>query len=269
MLELPGVTLACVDTLEPALGLQAMRRSMAGIRFGDAVLFTDIRRLPTPPEDIRVVDLKLASVVDYSHFMLKGLAAHVHTPQVLVVQWDGFVIDPARWDPAFAQCDYIGPPWPQFAADRSVGNGGFSLRSRALLQALLSPAFEATHPEDLCICHVHRERLEREHGLRFADPALAARFGFERGEPAGPTFGFHGLFNLHRAMPPHELHAFIAALPDRLARNLDAHDLCAKLIAQGRLDTARLLIDKRKRLGMRDRRTLRLRLRWRLAHWRR
>lgn len=30
----------------------------------------------------------------------------------------------------------------------------------------------------------------------FADRELAERFAFERREPAGPTFGFHGIFNM-------------------------------------------------------------------------
>jgi hypothetical protein len=144
-----------------------------------------------------------------------------------------------------------------------VGNGGFSLRSRKLLQALQDPSLVMRHPEDLCICHDHRAWLEREHGMRFAPLALARRFAYERLLPEGPTFGFHGLFNLHRVMAPEALHTLVQRLPDALASGLDAHDLCAELIRLGRLDTAALLLAARSRLGMHDRRTWRLH--WRLA----
>src|SRR6185295_13522812 len=98
-----------------------------------------------------------------------------------------------------------------------------------------------------------RDALERDHRIRFASPALADRFAFERVPPRQPTFGFHGLMNVHRVLPSAELLPFVERLPDDLARGLDAHDLCAALIAERRLDAAALLIDKRRRLGMRDR----------------
>lgn len=267
-LPLPEVTLVCVDTRTPDLAIAAMQRCRQQVDFADALLFTDAARLAQLPPGIRGQPLQIDSVAAYSAFMLRGLLPHIATSHLLVVQWDGFVVDAGQWDPAFLQFDYIGAPLRDEPPERTVGNGGFSLRSRRLLQALMDPAMSVRHPEDLCICHDNRQRLEREHGVRFAPPDLAARFAYERVPPAGPTFGVHGLFNLHRVMAPDALHALVAALPDALARGLDAHDLCATLITLGRLDTARLIIDKRQRLGMNDRRSWRLRLRWQLARWR-
>jgi hypothetical protein len=68
-------------------------------------------------------------------------------------------------------------------------------------------------------------------------------------------------------MTPEALHTLLLGLPDSLARGLDAHDLCATLIGLGRLDSAAVLLDKRRRLGLHDRRTLRLRARLMLARW--
>jgi Protein of unknown function (DUF5672) len=195
----------------------------------------------------------------YSHFMLRGLLPHVHGTHVLVVQWDGYVLDAAQWDPRFLDHDYIGAPLRGQPPARAVGNGGFSLRSRRLLQALQDPTLTERHPEDLCICHDHRARLEREHGLNFSPPDVASRFSYERVPPSGPTFGFHGLFNMHEVLSPSELHALVQSLPDAMAAGLDGHDLARTLIAHGRLDTASVLLAKRRRLGMNDRRTWRLR----------
>jgi hypothetical protein len=263
-LALPDVTLVCVDTRTPELGIAAMQHCLRQIDFGAALLFTDPARLGGAPAGIEALALHIDSVPAYSEFMLRGLLPHLHTSHLLVVQWDGYVLDAARWEPDFLQFDYIGAPLRGEPPGRAVGNGGFSLRSRRLLQALQDPAMVVRHPEDICICHDNRARLEAA-GMRFAPLALAARFAYERLPPAGPSFGFHGLFNLHRVLPPADLHALVGALPDEMARGLDAHDLCATLIGLGRLDTAAALLAKRRRLGMHDRRTWRLALRlgWR------
>ncbi len=262
-LHLPEVTLVCVDTRTPELGIAAMQQCQQQVQFGAALLFTDLARFSAPLPGIELRPVQIDSVAAYSDFMLRGLLPHTTTSHLLVVQWDGYLLDAHQWDPAWLKCDYIGAPLRGEPPGRAVGNGGFSLRSRRLLQALQDPTLEMRHPEDVCICHDHRDVLEQRHGLRFGSLAQAQRFAYERLLPDAPTFGFHGLFNLHRVLSPSDLHALVARLPDALARGLDAHDLCADLIHQGRLDTAALLLDARKRLGMRDRRTWRLR--WRMT----
>ena len=267
-MQLPDVTLCCVDTREPARALWALQRCMALIRFAEVLLFSNASLLRSPPDGIRIIDVRVDSIEAYSQFMLRGLAPHVHTSHLLVVQWDGFVRDAARWETSFLDYDYIGAPWRDVAPEQAVGNGGFSLRSRRLLQALLDPDVTVTHPEDESICLVNRALLEGRHGVRIAPLDVARRFAYERVEPPAPTFGFHGLFNFPRELPADEVATIAASLPDRQTRGLDAHDLCAMLIRSGQLDTARTLLDKRWRLGMRDRRTLRLAWRLRVARWR-
>jgi len=145
---------------------------------------------------------------------------HVTTPFVLVFQWDGFVLDPGAWTDAFLDYDYIGAPWEEASAPpgRRVGNGGFSLRSRRLLEALQDPAlaFDPRRPEDKVICRELRPALEARHGVRFAPVELAARFAFEHLPPPHPTFGFHGHANLPLAMPEADLWVALEELPDRL-----------------------------------------------------
>ena len=169
---------------------------MDQVLFGDAVLFTDSGP-PDAPEGLRVVPIpRLTSSRAYSDFVLTGLAEHIRTEHCLVVQWDGFVLDGGQWDPGFLDFDYIGAPWPQFTDGHDVGNGGFSLRSRRLLELCRSPGFVASHPEDVAVGRANRAMLEREHGITFAPRGVAERFAFERTAPAGPTFGFHGVFNM-------------------------------------------------------------------------
>ena len=267
-MQLPDVTLCCVDTRDPARALWALQRCMAQVRFAEVLLFTNASLLRSPPDGVRAIDVQVDTIEAYSSFMLRGLAPHVHTSHLLVAQWDGFVRDAARWDACFLDYDYVGAPWRDAAPAQAVGNGGFSLRSRRLLHALLDPDVAITHPEDESICLVNRGLLEGRHGVRIAPLDVARRFSYERIEPPQPTFGFHGLFNFPRELSAAEVSDIVASLPDRLTRGLDAHDLCATLIRSGQLDTARTLLDKRWRLGMRDRRTLRLAWRLRVARWR-
>ena len=138
MRELPGVTLLCVDTLNQALALRALALSGAALQFAETLFLTDaIPRGAAVPAGISVRRIdKLGSRDDYSRFILKSLLAHVTTPHVLLIQWDGYVINPDSFDPAFLDRDYIGAKWFWFDDGMRVGNGGFSLRSRKLLQAL-------------------------------------------------------------------------------------------------------------------------------------
>lgn len=259
LLDLSGVTLVCVDNRTPTLALQALQRCRAQARFARTVLFTDAATAAGPlPEGIEALPVAIRSVPEYSQFMLRGLLPHVQTPHLLVVQWDGFLLDAAQWTPEFLDYDYIGALLRNEPAGRSVGNGGFSLRSRRLLEALEDVRITPTHPEDTCICQDHRALLEQAHGIRFAPPALAARFAYERVPSPGATFGFHGMFNLHRALTPAALHDLLDALPDGMFVGMDARDLCRALLQDRRLDDAARVLARRLRAGQHDRRTRQL-----------
>lgn len=195
-LELPTVTLCAATSVNLEATIAALRECLRHADFADCVLFTD-QVSPVSLPGIRQVPIAaMRSSEDYSRFMLDGLVDHVASEHVLVVQWDGFILDPAAWSDDFLRFDYIGAPWPQFIDHHEVGNGGFSLRSRRLLEACRSPEFIGHCPEDVAICRTNRQYLESRHAIRFADRATAARFAFERSAPEGATFGFHGAFSL-------------------------------------------------------------------------
>lgn len=259
MLHLPDVTLVCVDTRTPAWALKAIRRCMEAIVFGDAVFFTDtdkpVGRLPA---GLRLEPLHIASTEAYSEFMLKGMLPHIHTSHLLIVQWDGFLADPTQWTDEFLHYDYIGAPWRKQAGELAVGNGGFSLRSRRLLEALMAPCATVRHPEDACICHDHRNYLQRTCGMRFAPRAVADRFAFEKIPVPGHTFGFHGFYNFPRIFDEADLRDYLDDLPDVLAAGGDARDLGREMIRRGYFDLVeRLLAQRRRRVGW-DSRGLRL-----------
>jgi len=221
--RLGDVTICAADCLNPGLAARALACSALECEFADSILFTDaevdgpFRRIPIPA---------LGSREDYSRFVLRDLHRHVETPFALIVQWDGYVIDGGAWSDRFLDYDYIGAKWPWHESMR-VGNGGFSLRSRRLLQiAAELPDPTETLNEDEIICRFYRTMLEHEYRILFATEEIADQFSREHRGEDFPTFGFHGAFNMWRLVPEEELEDLITRLDDRSIRD-DASVLCA------------------------------------------
>ena len=231
MLELPGVTLCCIDTANPELALRALRLSTAGIRFGRALFLTD-RAHEIAGVEVRHIE-RLASRLAYSELVLKKLVDHIDTPHVLLIQWDGYVIHPDAWRDEFLACDYLGAKWSWHDGSQSVGNGGFSLRSRKLLGALCDARIQLAGPEDETICRAFRPLLEKEHGIVFGSEALADAFAFEASYPLGRPFGFHGLFNFCRFVPAGELPELVRWFTPEIARSLQLLQLGRNCVALG------------------------------------
>jgi hypothetical protein len=212
-IDLQHVTLCAADSIHPVLAARALDISSAHCQFGEALLFSHEAADTCARQ---VVIERLHSKADYSRFMLKGLAQHIHTPWALVVQWDGYVVDPSAWRDAFFDYDYIGAPWPYFS-DMNVGNGGFSLRSKRLIDALADPRFEVQPGanEDDLICRTYRRALESDFGIRFAPPELARLFAYEYEHPIAPTFGFHSARNMWRHIDDDTMMNLVSTLDDR------------------------------------------------------
>ena len=253
MIELPDVTLCCIDTANHALAVRALRRSTSAIRFGRVLLLTD-RDLAEPGIEIRRIET-LSSRTGYSQLVLKSLLGYIDTRHVLLVQWDGYVVNPAAWRAEFTDCDYLGAKWFWEPEGRRVGNGGFSLRSRKLLQALQDARIElagdkdpqagalseAEAVEDATICRVFRPLLERDHGIRFGSEAMADAFAFEAAYPVGQPFGFHGLFNFCRVVPPDELASLVAYFTPSIARSPQLLQLGRNCMAMGQWAPAKAI----------------------------
>lgn len=219
------VTLCAVSSVALPQTLRALNLSTAGVDFGAVKLFSDVRP-PLGSADIECVTIPpIRSRADYSCFMLKELKNHVSTSHVLVVQWDGYILNATAWMREFLEVDYIGAPWPQFADHRKIGNGGFSLRSRRLLQACADQRILCDDAEDIAIGRTYRDLLEGEFGLVFASEALANRFAYERSTPNGDEFGFHGVFNMPAVTKAAALQALLKTVEDGVIGERECEDL--------------------------------------------
>lgn len=241
-IDLRGVSLVCVETRRSHLAVLAMERCMRQADFAQCLLLSPLAPagLPSSIRHVRIPDI--ASVAQYSQFMVKQLGRYFSAGHALIVQWDGFITDASRWDPRFLDYDYIGAPWLEPVA---VGNGGFSLRSRRLVEALQRMDTPETHPEDHVICGRYRPELESRFGIRFAPLDVARRFSWEAVEPAQPTFGLHGFFNFHRALTETELVAYLDDCDDAIVRSVAGRRLLKNLYRSSMQAAAAKLLARR------------------------
>lgn len=248
---LRDVSLICVDTRHPDQAWWAIQQCQASLTFAATGFFCPSDWAPPPTADGGAQDAVLhpiepiRSIEDYNRFMLTGLADHVQTSHALVVQWDGFVSEPSRWSADFLQWDYIGAPWYHRGSAGTVGNGGFSLRSRRLLLALRAINHpDAREPEDMAICVTLRPRLEAEFGIRFAPLDVARRFACEYG-PFRAAFGFHGMHNFAHVMNRETLEQWLNNCPPDILNTQHARKLIKALMQNGKSSQAIGLLRRR------------------------
>lgn len=213
-LALPQVTVCAATSVNVAATIRALEACLAQADFAACKLFTDVQVDLDHPGICVVPIERLDASAAYSDFLLSRMVDHIDSSHCLVVQWDGHIIDASQWRPAFLEFDYIGASWPQFDDGNDVGNGGFSLRSRRLMEACRDPQFRYGAPEDIAIGRVNRGWLERR-GMRFAPRSLADAFASERAGDLNACFGYHGVFNMIRAIGVEAFWPIYRSLDDR------------------------------------------------------
>jgi hypothetical protein len=223
MLDLTRVTLIAVDnTTRVTNTIKAIHTCIEQAKFGSVKLITSREIIDQYSEELSKDNIimeemvyPITNIVIYSHYFLYDLYRHVDTEFCLTIQDHGFIINPESWTEEFFNYDYIGAPWPirddayitPFNEHIRVGNGGFSLRSKKLLEVPLKIEipFDTTKGdfykhfnqncfnEDGNIC-IHNKHLYESQGCKFPSVELAARFSYESPVPENQNlipFGFH------------------------------------------------------------------------------
>lgn len=210
-LQLQHITILGIDCLNIERLQAAIKVSQKDIDFGAVKLLSSL-----PSEDAHVVKIPhIGSIEELSRFCIEDLYKYVDTEYVLLVQYDGFVLNADSWDTAFLDYDYVGAPWDVgswetdlFPEDMKgklvVGNGGFCLRSKKFLEVSAKLVSEGKivkfHPEDVAMCVWYRDLFEQE-GIKFAPPELALKFSIESDIGVyDKPFGFHGLYGKNMDM---------------------------------------------------------------------
>lgn len=206
MLNFDTVTLVGIDGLggdkETA---KAMKYSQKNIQFKESILFSASDDQYDFCDTIKIDKL---TYDDCQEFTLTELVDYITTEYVLLVQGDGFVVNPDLWDDNFFSYDYIGAPWPVTAMvvnnsnenvpgwnpkrikiveslkesnyEYQVGNGGFTFRSKKLLENV-QDTYSSEYSgiaEDAVICVCMRNQLEKN-GIKFCPTEEAGLFSCE------------------------------------------------------------------------------------------
>lgn len=213
------ITIVAATTIHHYLTKKAIERTIERLPMPVKVLILGNRPII---EGATFVEKKISSIVDYNQIMLKELSEHIETDHFLIVQYDGFAVNKSLWDNDFLSYDYIGAPWVHTTPNGiSCGNGGFSLRSKKLVDALNDPVISLDlnikdgFNEDLIICNKFGDYLTSTHGLKFAPRIVAERFSFEKSTKhmAGNTFGMHAAWNIPVYLNEKETNDFFQNIP--------------------------------------------------------
>ena len=233
-----SLSITCVDTLNYEKSLHALKRTIETLKkktsvtkiywYSDKVIVDYIYGVPVTHIPIESMN----GQNDYSHITLKVIPEVCDCDYDLIVQWDGYAVNPEAWTDDFFNYDYIGATWD----DGLVGNGGFSWRSKKLYDAMSSVDIKSKYeqfdksiidtttyhgqpsyagedksgkfvPEDVIIARLYRQQLEDEFAIKYAPYEIADRFSVENhsyispwtGKPhpwIGTSLGFHGKYGI-------------------------------------------------------------------------
>jgi hypothetical protein len=203
MIELNNVTLCAASSVEITQHINALKICSQHIKFAKVKFISDKEVNEPNIEWAKCEEMK--NIHDFNFFMVNDFPQYIDTDFVLVIQADGFIANPNKWTDTFLEYDYIGAPWrdePEkgFTGDRRVGNGGFSLRSKKLIDLPIKLNLPNRNREkdlwneDQYYSTFQREILQ-ENGCKFAPLEVAKYFSHELTcsdiEGIEP-FGFHG-----------------------------------------------------------------------------
>ena len=209
-----SITIVAVSDLKIKETINALLKSSKSLNPKKTILFSS-KNLKLNKKEREVIDLinikPISSIREYSNFIIFSLHLYINTSHVLIVQWDGYIYNKNKWSKNFLNFDYIGAPFIPRVNDKNysrdfknrfyvIGNGGFSLRSKSLLEApskykLRDNESMTNFHEDGFFSIYHREFLESK-GFVWAPFKIAKEFSIE--SPLSfedlfiLPFGFHG-----------------------------------------------------------------------------
>ncbi len=208
------ITIIAVSDIKIKRTINSLMKSSLSLKPYKTILFSS-KKIKLNKNQAGLIDLikvdRINSIEEYSSFIIYKLFNYIETSHILIVQWDGYVINAKKWDDKFLNYDFIGAPFiprnydEKYCRDKNgafytIGNGGFSLRSRRLLEApskfkLLDNKEYTNFHEDGFFSVYHRSFLESK-GFVWAPFEIANKFSIESllsiKDLKDLPLGFHG-----------------------------------------------------------------------------
>jgi len=225
------ITLVCVTSIKHDLSLFAIKKTLENVPVDSVLICSDEYFDLNQTYDF-VKFKKPIDIGEYSEFIFKKLHRYIKTTHALIVQYDGFATKKENWDDNFLNYDFVGSishtkhhqiqrlyeeylkmektvdlnDWFKTSQWFSLG-GGFSLRSKKLLEATSNDDVECNIPlknklgsvilpEDLATCVYNREKLKNKYDIKFAPIDVAMNFSCELYGAYSHALGFHGIRNI-------------------------------------------------------------------------
>ena len=206
MKKLNNISLISIDGVDPEYALKALLQCMQYFEFASTKLISF--RKPLFFE-------RFENQIEF--FEIKKICNYIETEYCLIIEPDGFIVNPEIWSTDFLKYDYTGAPWPMnseieyqsVTVNTRIGNGGFCLRSRKLLELCKNIPFDIIEQnqsnfdyenfaEDVFICRRNYDFLV-QNGVKFAPLDVALKFSVEAEveeyDENQKTFGFHGKYH--------------------------------------------------------------------------
>tara|TARA_A100001391_G_scaffold190755_1_gene163641 strand:- start:2497 stop:3219 length:723 start_codon:yes stop_codon:yes gene_type:complete len=225
MLDLSRVTCFAIDnTNRIEETIKALHTCKSVANFGEVKLVTTPEYVTKYKDELSSDGIlveeqvrPLTNIDEYNYYILYHLHKHIDTEYVLLIQDHAFILNPDAWMDQFYDYDYIGAPWPYrdrafitpYGEHQRVGNGGFSFRSKKLLEvpthtwipfnvAETAPdfykMFGSTNTNEDGNITVHNKHLYEKCGCKIAPIEIAKYFSYESPVPENRgiiPFGFH------------------------------------------------------------------------------
>ena len=211
-LDLKNITLVCVEGTQKEQNTKnahdALIVSSRNIDFAKCLLLSPIEYTKTSKIQHQLINP--FSWIGYNQFIVHHLNTYIDTDYCIIIQSDGFILNSHLWIDEFLYYDYIGHSFdfqrypcqvkgvnPEIVARKGVaglnrvGNGGFSMRSKKLLELSEKITVQCNGPEDAFICNDNYDYFV-SNGVKFAPVELADKFSKDYGDYRNDTFGFHG-----------------------------------------------------------------------------
>ena len=213
MIKIPEITLITFTSVRIPEHIEAMNQCVKDIEFG-AVKFLSYKKPNDLPDYATFQKIHpMQNIMHFNTFCFKELYKYIDTSHALLFQDHAYIHNPEMWDNDWLMWDWIGSPWAivenAYWANNGervrVGNGGFSLRSRKILELPSKMDWDLRqeqgfYNEDGNFCCYYRKEMI-ENGIKYAPLEVALKFSYENPVPEHggeypKTFGFH------RNLPP-------------------------------------------------------------------
>ena len=212
MINLPDVTLVCTTSIRIPEHLRAIKVCCKNINFGD-IVFISHEKPENLPDEIRFERYPyIKGIMDFNWLMFENVGEFINTSHALFCQDHAHVLNHNLWRDEWLKFDYLGSPWAivedAYLTDAGerirVGNGGWSLRSRLLMNLPKKHKIKLTHREyfwneDGNICVYHRDRF-LDLGVKYGTLEESVIFGYENPIPEN-NYGNLKTFGYHRNLP--------------------------------------------------------------------